>query len=147
MVSVPGININGMGVDNWWSFRDPSSDVFKYFGGYQFVNVTTPGEGYWMKHSGARTYNTGDEWPAGGIQIVPHDPIPIKAGWKIISVYENPVSAALLTTIPSGLQSGPVIGYTGGYVIASTLYPGQAYWFKSMGDGWLVIPEALTKVD
>ena len=147
MVSVPGINTNGMGLDNWWAFRDPSSDVFKYFGGYQLVNVTIPGEGYWMKHSGARTYNTGDEWPAGGIQIVPHDPIPIKAGWNIISVYENPVSAALLTTIPPGLQSGPVYGYTGGYVIASTLYPGQAYWLKSTGDGWLVIPEALTKVE
>lgn len=147
LVSVPGINTNGMGVDNWWAFRDPSSDVFKYLGGYQSVNVTTSGEGYWMKHSGARTYNTGDEWPTGGIQIVPHDPIPIKAGWNIISVYENPASGALLTTIPMGLQSGPVYGYTGGYIIASTLYPGQAYWFKSTGDGWLVIPEELTKVD
>jgi len=147
MVSVPGINPDGMGVDNWWTFRDPSSDVFKYFGGYQIIDVTTPGEGYWMKHSGARTYNTGDEWPAGGIQIVPHDPIAIKAGWNIISVYENPVAAALLTTTPPGLQSGPVYGYTGGYVNAITLYPGQSYWLKSTGDGWLVIPETLTKVD
>ena len=44
-------------------------------GGYQPVTEVTPGTGYWMKHSGNRTYNTGDEWPAGGIQIVPHNPI------------------------------------------------------------------------
>jgi serine protease AprX len=140
LVSVPGMNTNGMGVDNWWAFRDQGADVFKYFNGYQIVNVTVPGTGYWMKHSGARTYNTGDEWPAAGIQIVNSEPIPIKAGWNLISIYECPVSGALLTTIPIGLQSGPVYGYTGGYVIASTLYPGKSYWLKSTGDGLLIIP-------
>ena len=140
MVAVPGINTNGMGVDNWWAFRDQGADVFKYFEGYQIVDVTAPGTGYWMKHSGARTYNTGDEWPAGGIQIVTADPIPIKAGWNLISIYECPVDASLLTTTPPGLQIGPIYGYTSGYVIASTLYPGYAYWFKSAGDGWLNLP-------
>ncbi len=113
-----------MGVDNWWAFRDQSSDVFKYFGGYQIVDVTVPGTGYWMKHSGARTYNTGDEWPAGGIQIVLQIRFQFKAGWNLISVYECPVDASSLTTTPPGIQSGPVYGYTGGYVIASTLYTG-----------------------
>jgi serine protease AprX len=140
MVSVPGINTNGMGVDNWWSFRDQGADVFKYFEGYQIIDVTAPGTGYWMKHSGTRTYNTGEEWPAAGIQIVNSEPIPIKAGWNLISVYECPVSAANLTTLPSGLQSGPVYGYTGGYVVATTLYPGKSYWLKSTGDGLLIIP-------
>ena len=140
MVSVPGINTNGMGVDNWWAFRDQNSDVFKYLGGYQSVTVAVPGTGYWMKHSGVRTYNTGDEWPASGIQIVPSDPIPIHTGWNLISVYECPVEANQLTTTPLGIQSGPVYGYTGGYIIANTLYPGYAYWFKSSGEGWLIIP-------
>jgi subtilisin family serine protease len=140
MVAVPGINTNGMGVDNWWAFRDQSTNVFKYLGGYQSVTVATPGIGYWMKHSGARTYNTGDEWPAGGIQIVSTDPIPIHTGWNLISVYECPVDVSLLTTTPPFLQIGPIYGYSNGYIIAYTLYPGYAYWFKSSGEGWLNIP-------
>ena len=73
MVSVPGINPDGMGVDTWWSGKDPAANVFKYGTGYQQVTTATPGEGYWMKHIGINEYNTGDEWPAGGIQIVAHE--------------------------------------------------------------------------
>ncbi|MDH3269161.1 MAG: S8 family serine peptidase [Ignavibacteria bacterium] len=140
MVSVPGINTDGMGVDNWWEFRDQSTDVFKYLGGYQSVTDAIPGIGYWMKHSGFRTYNTGEEWPTGGIQIVTHDPIPIHTGWNLISIYECPVDANLLTTTPPTLQIGSIFGYLSGYIIANTLYPGYAYWFKSSGEGLLNIP-------
>ncbi|MBE0570218.1 MAG: S8 family serine peptidase [Ignavibacteriaceae bacterium] len=140
MVSVPGLNSNGMGVDNWWAFRDQSTDVFKYFNGYQSITITESGTGYWMKHTGVRTYNTGDEWPVGGIQIIAADPIPIKAGWNLISIYECPVEVSLLTTTPPGIQVGSVYGYTGGYLVASTLYPGYSYWLKSAVDGWLNIP-------
>ena len=106
MVSVPGINPEGMGVDNWWAFREQGSNVFEYLGGYQTITTTSPATGYWMKHSGTRTYNTGDEWPVGGIQIVPNDPIPIHTGWNLISVYDCPVAAASLTTTPAGLVTG-----------------------------------------
>jgi subtilisin family serine protease len=140
MVSVPGINPEGMGVDNWWAFREQGSNVFEYLGGYQTITTTSPATGYWMKHSGTRTYNTGDEWPMGGIQIVPNDPIPIHTGWNLISVYDCPVAAASLTTTPAGLVTGSVFGYFGGYVVADTLYPGYAYWIVSSGEGWLNIP-------
>ena len=72
MVSVPGINPDGQGVNVWWPGKDPSSNVFKMLGAiYTPVTTTIPGEGYWMKHIGANVYNTGDEWPAEGIQRVP----------------------------------------------------------------------------
>ncbi len=140
MVSVPGINPDGMGVDNWWEFREQGSNVFEYLSGYLIVTSTTPGKGYWMKHLGARTYNTGDEWPTGGIEIVLNDPITIHVGWNLICVYECPVDANQLTTTPPGLQSGSVYGYVGGYINATTLYPGYAYWIKSTGEGLLNIP-------
>lgn len=139
LVSVPGINSDGMGVDVWWAYRDQSTDVYQYLGGYQPVTNTVPGSGYWMKHSEARTYNTGDEWPSAGIQIVSHEPIPIHAGWNLISVYDCPVETIQLTTTPPGLQNGPVYGYTSGYVVTSTLLAGYAYWFKSDGEGMLNI--------
>ena len=42
-----------------------------------------------MKHTGARTYKTGEEWPAGGIQIVAHDPLAGASGWNLIGGYET----------------------------------------------------------
>ena len=49
-----------------------------------------------MKHSGARTYNTGDEWPAGGIQTVTHDPLTAASGWNLIGGYELSATTATL---------------------------------------------------
>ena len=135
MVSVPGINPDGMGVDNWWSGKDPGASVFKYNGGYTPVVNTLPTEGYWMKNIGTQVYN----YPA--IQVVPQDPIQIHTGWNLIGVYECLVNTSLITTTPPSLQDGSVYGYQGGYIIADTLYPGFGYWFKSLGDGLLNIPD------
>jgi hypothetical protein len=109
------------------------------------VTTTTPGIGYWMKHAGARTYNTGDEWPAGGINIVPHDPISGAAGWNLFGGYELSVTAANVTTNPPGLQSGPIFGYSNGYFTPTTLNPGYGYWIKLTGAGQIIIPETLSK--
>ncbi|MBE0570826.1 MAG: hypothetical protein IH618_04705, partial [Ignavibacteriaceae bacterium] len=88
MVSIPGLNTPDQNVSTWWAFRDPGANVFRYSGGYQPVTAAVPGIGYWMKHAGARTYNTGDEWPVGGIQIVAHDPIAGASGWNLFGGYE-----------------------------------------------------------
>ncbi len=115
--------------------------VFKYAGGYQAVTDATPGLGYWMKHSGALTYNTGEEWPAAGIQIVAHDPLAGASGWNMIGGYELSVATAGVTTNPPGLQSGPIYKYSGGYQVATTLDPGYGYWMKLSAAGQIIIPE------
>jgi choice-of-anchor B domain-containing protein len=146
MVSVPGLNTPDQSVNTWWQYRDLAADVFKYDGGYQSETDATPGVGYWMKHSDARIYNTGDEWTADGIQVVPHDPLNAIAGWNLIGGYENIVSTAGLTTTPSGVIDGPVYKYSGGYHIASTLDPGIGYWVKLSGSGQIIIPETFSEV-
>ena len=145
MVSIPGLHPEDQNVNTWWAFRDVNANVFKYAGGYQSVTTAIPGTGYWMKHSGARTYNTGDEWPAGGIQIVAHAPLAGAAGWNLIGGYNNIATAALVTTIPAGLQSGPIYKYSGGYQVATTLDPGYGYWMKLTAAGQIIIPETLDK--
>jgi len=145
MVSVPGVNSNGQGVNNWWSGIDPTTNVFRYSGGYQTVTIATSGEGYWMKNVGAQTYNTGDEWPADGIEFVPHDPINAEAGWNLIGGYEDTVQTINLTTLPPGLITGLVYGYSGGYNIVTNLLPGYAYWIKLLGAGQISFPTAVTK--
>ena len=143
IVSVPGINPDGQGVEDWWPGR--VGDVYEYVGGYQTIISTTPGQGYWMKNNGAQTYNTGDEWPAGGIQIVPHDPIAAVAGWNLIGGYENVATVANITTNPPGLQDGPVYGYNAGYITPATIEPGYGYWIKLSAAGDIILPEAMAK--
>ena len=138
MVSVPGVNPDGQGVANWWSGR--IGNVFKYSGGYQVISTTTAGEGYWMKHLGANEYNTGDEWPAGGIEIVANNPISATTGWNLIGGYENTVSTGGLTTTPPGLIDGPIYEYSNGYTVATNLVPGYGYWIKLIGVGDINIP-------
>jgi photosystem II stability/assembly factor-like uncharacterized protein len=145
MVSIPGLNFPDQNVNTWWAFRDLGASVFKYAGGYQAIIDVVPGTGYWMKHSGARTYNTGDEWPAGGIQIVTHDPLAAASGWNLFGGYELSVTAANVTTNPPGLQSGPIYAYSGGYQVATTLDPGYGYWIKLNAAGQIIIPETLSK--
>jgi len=145
MVSIPGLHPVDQNVNTWWAFRDLGANVFRYAGGYQSVTDATPGIGYWMKHAGARTYNTGDEWPIEGIQIVPHDPIAGAAGWNLFGGYELVVTAANVTTNPPGLQSGPIFAYSGGYQVATTLNPGYGYWIKLDGAGQIIIPETMAK--
>jgi hypothetical protein len=145
IVSVPGLNSPDQNVNTWWAFRDPVANVFVYAGGYQSVTTVTPGTGYWMKHSGDRTYNTGDEWPSSGIQIVTHNPLTGAAGWNLIGGYENIVATANLTTTPSGQISGPVYKYSGGYQVATTLDPGYGYWIKLLSACQINIPNAFTK--
>ncbi|MBV6422112.1 MAG: hypothetical protein DAHOPDDO_03401 [Ignavibacteriaceae bacterium] len=143
MVSVPGTNPNGMGVANWWPGR--VGDVYKYAGGYQTITTATPGVGYWMKNNGAQTYNTGDEWPAGGLQVVAHTPLTGAIGWNMIGGYEIAATASLVTTVPAGLQSGPIYKYAGGYSAAATIDPGFGYWIKLTGAGQIIIPESFAK--
>jgi hypothetical protein len=98
------------------------------------VTTAATGEGYWMKNSGAETYN----YPA--IEIVTNDPIPALTGWNMIGGYENSAAVSGLTTTPPGLISGSVFGYSGGYVTATNLVPGYGYWIKLTGDGVINIP-------
>ena len=127
MVSVPGVNPDGQGVAYWWSGR--TGDVYKYSAGYQVVTTTTPTQGYWMKNSGAQTYNTGDEWPAGGIQIVAHDPIVGVTGWNLIGGYENSATISAYYHNPRRVTTGSSVW------IFKRIYNTSNYAYRDMDTG------------
>ena len=130
MASVPGANPSGMGVTTWWPNRNTLADVYKWTTTYVPVTLTDPGEGYWMLHNGAQTYN----YPA--IQIVAHDPIPLAEGWNMIGGYENTPLVSGLTTTPADLiVTGTVYGWNGSYFNPTNLVPGFGYWVLSTGNG------------
>jgi hypothetical protein len=145
MVSTPGLHPTNQNVTTWWAGKDPAAGVFRFSGGYIPVTTTIPGQGYWMKHTGANIYNTGDEYPAGGIQIVANDPIVAATGWNLIGGYESSVATSGITTTPAGLQTGSVFQYGTGYTVATTLVPGYGYWVKLTGAGQINIPASLAK--
>lgn len=147
LVSIPGLIPGDQHIDAWWPYRNTNSLVYRFDGSYPSVTELVPGIGYWMKHLGARIYNTGEEWPAEGLELLRHDPINVNSGWNIFGVYEELVPTAGLTTIPSGLINGPIFGYSGGYFVASQLIPGRGYWIKLNGDGQIVIPDAELKIN
>ncbi len=140
MVSIPGLLPTNQNVTTWWPGKDPAAGVFKFAGGYQAVTTVTPGVGYWMKNVGAQTYNTGDEWPVGGINIVAHSSVPALLGWNLIGGYEDQIPTASLTTTPPGLITGSIYKYSGGYVATTTLDPGYGYWVKLTGAGSINFP-------
>lgn len=149
MVSIPGLMPPGgyQNPNEWWPFRDFGTNLFKYIsGGYQIVSDgITPTEGYWMKHSGNRVYNTGDEWPAEGILCVPNDPFFRQSDWNVIGVYQCPVAVSDIQTDPPGCISFPFYGYSGGYHLADTLYPGFAYWIKMSCPALIILPPCGTQ--
>ena len=135
-----------MGVSTWWPGRNPTCRCLQMdMVLIQKYTSATPTEGYWMLHTGANTYNTGDEWPAGGIEIVAHDPIAITTGWNMIGGYENSPLVSGLTTTPAGLLvAGTVYGWNGSYFNPTNLEPGYGYWLLSTGDG-VINPPTLAK--
>jgi serine protease AprX len=130
MVSVPGINPDGQGVNNWWP--DLTGNVYRFIsGGYNIITSTTPTEGYWIKNIEDETYTY------NGLLKIPHEPINI-SGWSMFGVYECPVIVNELATIPPGLNIGIIYRYFNGYQMVDTLYPGYGYWIKL--NGQLILP-------
>ena len=100
-----------------------------------------------MLHTGANVYNTGDEWPADGIQVVAHDPIPVLAGWNMIGGYDQSVSIGSLTTTPPGqIVAGTIYAWNGSYYTPTNLEPGYGYWVLLNGDAVINVPSLLSVV-
>ncbi|QQS34722.1 MAG: T9SS type A sorting domain-containing protein [Ignavibacteriales bacterium] len=145
MTSIPGLHPVNQNVNTWWINRNPLADVYKWNGSYTVVTLADPSEGYWMLHTGDQTYNTGEEWPSGGIQIVAHDPIPVINGWNMIGGYESNIPVAGLTTTPPGIiVTNTIYGWNGSYYNPTNLEPGYGYWVLiNGGPGVINVPTVI----
>ncbi|HSP87209.1 MAG TPA: T9SS type A sorting domain-containing protein [Ignavibacteriaceae bacterium] len=142
LVSIPGFQITNQHVNTWWANRDLNANVFN--GLYQVVTNLEPGTGYWMKHNGDITYNTGDEWPSEGMFYSPNNPIVGRAGWNLIGIYNYNLSVAGITTTPPGLQNGFVYGFSrsSGYSPSNSLAPGNGYLIYLTSAGRINLPDS-----
>jgi hypothetical protein len=97
----------------------------------------SPGEGFWMKFSGAQlTPYAGDS--------ISTDTIPLKAGWNLVGSLSEAVAVSSVIQIPGGNVRSPYYGYSGSYLIATSLQPGQGYWVRAGSDGKIVLHSGST---
>jgi hypothetical protein len=147
IVSIPGLHPVDQHINTWWSGRDQQTSVYSFTNEYTPVTVAAPGKGYWMKHTGNKTYNTGDEWPGDGITVFPNVPIAGNSGWNLIGGYNFNALVSGLTTIPSGAITTSVFGFSdvSGYIPVTALVPGYGYWIKLSQAAQILLPEVTYK--
>jgi hypothetical protein len=148
LIAVPGSHPNNQNVNTWWQYRDLSTNVYEFTNNrYQTTTEVTTGKGYWLKHSGNRIYNTGDEWPGTGLLSAPNLPINVTAGWNVIGVYQTPLSINSNITSPPNIISSYAYGYdiSSGFYSTYTLQPGRGYFIKFNSAGKIVFNSTLNK--
>lgn len=123
-------------------FPGAASNAFAYeTGGYQIRSTMSNGTGYWLKFGSP----TADSVSGATVST---DTIAVTTGWNMIGSISSPVAVALIASIPPGMVTGSVFGYSSGYVATDSIRPGNGYWVKVNGNGSLILssgtPAALT---
>ncbi len=100
--------------------------------GYLVKDTLEFGRGYWLRFTGAATQ------PIIG-SPVPTDTIPVYTGWNMIGSVSNPVRYQSVLCDPPGLISSQLFGYSNGYQVSDTIWPGKGYWVKMSNDAHLIL--------
>ncbi|MCO5195836.1 MAG: LamG domain-containing protein [Anaerolineae bacterium] len=118
-------------------FPNATSPAYAYQNGYVEVSVLELGQSYWLKFDAAETVSVcGQSAPVS-------NSIAVSAGWNMIGIYDSSVAVGDITASAAITIESSFYGYTGGYVVATDLEPGQGYWVKVSADGTLSWPAAL----
>jgi hypothetical protein len=101
-------------------------------GSYLVVDTLKNRVGYWLKFDTTITVQN------EGTPILT-DTIDIKTGWNLIGTISDTVNTSSILQIPDGIISSSFYGYESGYLVATSLIPGKAYWIKANQNGKLVL--------
>ncbi len=128
MVSVP---VNATDYSKTALFPTAQTSAFTFNSGYTAKETLENGVGYWIKFDGEQSINI-----IGGSIVL--DTIVVSTGWNMIGSISTPVDVGLIVQDPPGIVSSKYYGYSAGYQIAETLYPGKGYWVKANAPGQLI---------
>jgi len=99
-----------------------------YFQSFRMLN----GLGYWERFASA-----GAQVVSGSHRTV--DSIDVMMGWNMIGTISDAVDTGSVVTDPPGLRASNFFGFSGMYVVVSTLEPGKAYWVKANAAGKFIL--------
>ena len=105
-------------------------------GYYQQGCIAENGRGYWIKVPGGTNCCI-----SGG--TIAQDTIDVTVGWNAFGTISYPIDTSSVTTIPPGIRASSYFGYSIGYLVVTTLQPGQGYWVKMRQAGRLVLSSGL----
>lgn len=113
-------------------FPTAVSPAFAYHSLYAQTDTLRNGEGYWMKFSGPQMIRA-----AGRVRDI--DTVSVAEGWCLIGSISSPILVSSITSVPAGMVTSEFFAYRGGYGVADTIEPGQAYWVKVNRSGRLIL--------
>ncbi|MBI5216480.1 MAG: DUF1573 domain-containing protein [Ignavibacteriae bacterium] len=115
-------------------FPSALTDAFQYEqgSGYTQTNTILNGRGYWLK------FNSSATTKIAGV-VITSDTIDVQAGWNLIGTISHPVTVQSILNVPEGIVTSKYFGFENGYVEATTIQPGRAYWVKANANGKLVL--------
>jgi len=117
---------------NWaTSYLFPGVSSFGYNGSYYVAGAMYPGSGYWLRMNGTETFRQHGS-------VIKSDTIAITPGWNLVGAPGTPMSTGSVTVTPPGNHLSSFFGYNLGYVVETSLNPGQGYWVKSDSAGTLI---------
>jgi subtilisin family serine protease len=106
--------------------------LYGFRGTYLIRDTLTPGEGYWKFMGDSILSFTG--------QPITVDTIPVFQGWNLIGSLSTPVPIEMLSSIPNGMISSRIFGYTAaGYYKPDSILPAHGYWVKVRANCNLVL--------
>ena len=120
--------------------------LFEFAGGFSSADSLTFGSGYWARFPGAEVVANGPAAPVASKSLA------LAADWNIIGSISYPIAVSDIVDPGSVIIPGTVFQFAGGFTVADSIRPGQAYWVRTNGAGSIslalptVVPGALNKV-
>src|SRR5262249_15830437 len=86
----------------------------------------------WMKFSSV------DSTVITGSPVIA-ETVAVSQRWNIIGSLSSPIAVSSITSMPPGILTSTVFGYSDGYFIADSIRPGKAYWIRTTQSGSLIL--------
>ena len=117
-----------------WVLFPTATSAFEYVpnASYSTVESLKAGVGYWFKFASEQEVMiVGDS--------ITVDTIEVQEGWNMIGAATQVVLVTDIGSNPPEMTTSQFFGYSGSYVTADTLEPGNGYWVKTDRDGELIL--------
>ncbi|MBI2420146.1 MAG: S8 family peptidase [Ignavibacteriales bacterium] len=117
-------------------FPTANSPAYGFDNGYSNAETLVPGKGYWIR------------FPQSAVSSICGAPfgnsVSLNQGWNLFGVNDKDVTLSQITTVPAGILSSQIYGYSNGYNNPTTLATGKGFWVRTSQAGTLYFNQSST---